>query len=62
MKHCEFKNCKAKIPLSLYDTLVCNTCLKHFCLLHRIPEDHKCLQMKYLLNFLFYKKKNKIKY
>ena len=42
MKHCEFKNCKAKIPLSLYDTLVCNTCLKHFCLLHRIPEDHKC--------------------
>jgi hypothetical protein len=36
---CDF--CKKKLGLLFFP---CNCCKKDFCINHRIPEDHKCIQ------------------
>jgi predicted nucleic acid binding AN1-type Zn finger protein len=46
MKRCNFTNCKNKLSFSLYDTLFCKYCSKHFCFIHRLPEDHICSNLQ----------------
>lgn len=39
MPRCKDKECKKKIFLT---DLECKYCKKRFCMLHRLPEIHKC--------------------
>ncbi len=42
---CSHSNCSARVRL-LGQTLPCSYCKKCFCRAHRLPESHKCSDLK----------------
>jgi hypothetical protein len=44
IQKCNYQGCKK--PLNLIQREVMSCCQKCFCQLHRLPEDHNCLNME----------------
>lgn len=54
---CNFTECKRKCALIIGN---CKFCEKHYCLVHRLPEDHKCEKLDECKKKSFEKNKNKL--
>lgn len=54
---CNFTDCKRRCALIIGD---CKYCEKHYCSVHRLPEDHKCEKLEECKKNSFEKNKNKL--